>query len=91
MLQAKKIFWFIIVPFFSYLSYYSQIRPYFLAQHGEYVCGFVDGLVFTLSVIVLTLYFTSKIPREWAKGKRLARKKGILHRETICMHVETLE
>jgi len=63
MLQAKKIFWFIIAPFFSYLGYYSQIRPYFLIQHGEYGCGFVDGLVFTLSVLVLTLYLTSKIPR----------------------------
>ena len=63
MLQAKKIFWFIIVPFFSYLGYYSQIRPYFLAQHGEYGCGFVDGLVFTLTVLVLNLYLTSKISR----------------------------
>jgi len=63
MLQAKKIFWFIIVPFFNYLGYYSQIRPYFLAQHGEYGCGFADGLVFTLTILVLNLYLTSKISR----------------------------
>ncbi|UCE29226.1 MAG: hypothetical protein JSV85_00340 [Candidatus Bathyarchaeota archaeon] len=64
MLQAKKIFWFIIVPFFGYLGYYSQIRPYFLAQHGEYGCGFVDGLVFTLSALVIAVYLMSKTPRE---------------------------
>ena len=64
MLLAKKMFWFIIVPFFGYLDYYSQIRPFFLAQHGESGCGSVAGLVFALSALVLAVYLMSKIPRE---------------------------
>lgn len=57
---AKKIFWFILVPYFGYLSYYTQIRPYFLSKHGEYMTGFFDGITLILSFFVFGLYVIAK-------------------------------
>jgi len=58
---AKIVFWLVIVPTFGYLDYYTQIRPYFLSNHGGYLTGFIDGIIVSLSILVFMCYLFSLI------------------------------
>jgi len=60
---AWKLFWFVFVPVMGILSYYTQIRPYVLLNHGVYVTGFMDGAVFMISILIFALWVISKILR----------------------------
>lgn len=64
---AKKLFAFVLVPYFTYLGYFTQIRPYFEANHGEYTTGFVDGVTLMLTVFVFGCYAIAKI---WIVGRK---------------------
>ena len=60
-----KLFWFLFVPVFAVLSYYTQIRPYFLTIHGEYITGVVDGAFSMACLIIIVIWMISKlIPEE---------------------------
>ena len=60
---VRKLFWFVFVPVMGMLSYYTQIRPYVLLNHGIYVTGFMDGAVFMISILIFALWVISKILR----------------------------
>jgi len=60
---ALKLFWFVFVPIMGILSYYTQIRPYILLNHGIYVTGFMDGALFMISAVTLALWVISKVLR----------------------------
>lgn len=58
---ARKIFAFIVVPFFGYLGYYTQVRPYIISQHGDYCVGITDAVLIVLSLLVVLFFVCSKI------------------------------
>jgi hypothetical protein len=58
---VKKLFWFLFVPTMTILSYYTQIRPYIIVNHGTYVAGWVDGSLFTFSIVVFVIWLLSKL------------------------------
>jgi hypothetical protein len=54
---TQKIVWFLVM-FLGYLSYFADIRPYFLVNHGIYSAGFLDGLVVAITSIGGLFLFT---------------------------------
>jgi len=58
---AKKLFWFLFIPVMATLSYYTQIRPYLLENHGLYVTGFVDGAFVMLAILIFAFWLVSKL------------------------------
>lgn len=58
---ARKLFWFVFVPVFSGLSYYTQIRPYFLINDGTYLTGLIDGAVIAVSIVIFVIWLISKV------------------------------
>ena len=66
---ARKLFWFFFVPTMSLLGYYTQIRPYFLENHGLYSLGFTDGVLTIVSFLILVLWLVSKLSDADEKSK----------------------
>ena len=58
---VKKLFWLVFVLVFCILSYYTQIRPPILENHGLYVMGFVDGAFVIVSLLILAIWLSSKM------------------------------
>ena len=58
---VRKLIWFLFVPVFTILSYYTQVRPYFLTMHGEYVTGLVDGAFSMVCLIIIALWLVSEV------------------------------
>jgi len=65
---ASKLFWFFFIPVMSLLGYYTQIRPYILENHGLHSTGFTDGVLTTVSLLILVLWLISKFPDTEKKG-----------------------
>ena len=60
---AIKLFKFLFVPLLGLLSYLSGARPFIMLNYGEWYVGFIDGVIAALSMIMVSLYINSKIPR----------------------------
>jgi hypothetical protein len=61
---AKQLFWFFFVPVLSVLEYYTQIRPYILANYGLYIVGFIDGAFTLIAIMIVIFWLISMIPSE---------------------------
>lgn len=61
---VKKLFWFLFVPVLTVLSYYTQIRPFLLDNHGEYITGFVDGALLSFSILILSIWLMMRLHKE---------------------------
>jgi hypothetical protein len=48
----KKIVWFLFVPFFTFLTYATSIRPYVFQNIGYYYCGLLDGSLIALIIVI---------------------------------------
>ena len=54
--QVREFLWKFLVTFLLYLSYFAEGRSYVETNFGQYVTGFMDGVVVSISFFVLALY-----------------------------------
>jgi hypothetical protein len=52
---CKSIAWF-LVTLLTYLGYITEIRPHFAIMFGAYFLGLLDGIVLSLTIVVLCFY-----------------------------------
>ena len=58
--EIREFLWKFLLTLFLYLSYFTEIKSYFQANFGQYVTGFIDGVVVSISCFVLVLYLTEE-------------------------------